>query len=289
MSTNKYKKYHCIAFRTFGIILLLLLTKNVLAQVDTNSDEAILSPNIDNINDLAQVDTNSDDVILSPNIDNIDDNVDNINTNIDNIVISPSILLAKIKPLLVTSNRINDKSLETSYGTGKVYIYKLPKTNPAVLVVQTSGAIDCDGQKTTQCNKNTDPWYQKDTSFHQSDGKPLNAAKLPFYVLPEIGNYFDYSKNNIKGGQLGAILYKNNMNYGVFGDECADNREIGEISYAMAASLGINPDPTNGGVESGVTFIIFTGTQNVVSPIESHSEADTMGNQAMTLLWSQLN
>jgi len=197
-------------------------------------------------------------------------------------------LLAKIQPLLVPANRINANTLVTSYGTGTEYIYKLPGTNPVVLVAQSSGAVDCDGQTTTQCNTATDPQYQSDTSFHQSNGAALNAATLPFYVLPVVGPYFDYTKNGIQGGQLGAIIYNNNMNYGVFGDECAVNNEIGEISYAMASSLGINPDPAVGGTTSGVTFIIFTGTGNVVSPIESHTQATTMGNGALATLWAQL-
>jgi hypothetical protein len=197
-------------------------------------------------------------------------------------------LLAKIQPLLVPANRINANTLVTSYGTGAEYIYKLPGTNPAVLVAQSSGAVDCDGQKTAQCSTATDQFYQSDTSFHQSNGAPLNAATLPFYVLPVVGPYFDYTKNGIQGGQLGAIIYNNNMNYGVFGDECAVNNEIGEISYAMASSLGINPDPAVGGTTSGVTFIIFTGTGNVVSPIESHTQATTMGSGALATLWAQL-
>ena len=44
----------------------------------------------------------------------------------------------------------------------------------------TSGMnVDCDGQRTTQCNEKTDCCFQNDTSFHQSDGKPLSAAALP--------------------------------------------------------------------------------------------------------------
>jgi hypothetical protein len=202
---------------------------------------------------------------------------------------TPAELLAKIQPLLVPANRINPNTpLKTSYGTGTIYVYKLPGTNPPVLVVQTSGAVDCDGQTTTKCNIHTDPAYQNDTSFHQSDGKPLNAATLPFYVLPVVGPYFDYTKNGIQGGQLGAIIYNNNMNYGVFGDEDANNRHIGEVSYAMAASIGIDPDPSTGGIESGVTFIIFTGSGYVVSPIESRLQAVTMGDTALAILWSQL-
>jgi hypothetical protein len=51
---------------------------------------------------------------------------------------------------------------------------------------------------------------------------------------------------------------------------------IGEASYATANDLGINPDPSNGGTDSGVTYIVFQGSQRV-SPIESHSAAITLG------------
>ena len=117
---------------------------------------------------------------------------------------------------------------------------------------------------------------------------PLNAATLPYYVLPKKGQYFDYSVNGIHGGQLGSVLYSNNMNYGVFGDEDGTPNQIGEMSYAMASSLGIDPDPANGGVDSGVTYIIFTCSGSVVSPIEDQSQAVSMGNAAMTTLLNQL-
>lgn len=205
---------------------------------------------------------------------------------------TPTEILAKIQPLLIPANRINPNTplYDSQDKTGQIYIYKLPGTNPVVLVFQSSGAIDCDGQKTTLCNINTDPWYQSETSFTQSDGKYLNAATLPWYVLPAAGSsYFDYTKNNIGGGQLGLVMYDNNMNYGVFGDENGDRQSIGEISYAMASSLGINPDPHYGGVSCcGVTFIVFTGSGNIVSPIESHDQAVTIGNTAMNKLWTQL-
>ena len=83
--------------------------------------------------------------------------------------ITPAAILAKIQPLLTNENRVNpNTSLVTTQGKrGPIYIYKLPGTDPLVLVAQSSGAIDCDGQTTTQCNPNTDPGYQPQTSFEQ--------------------------------------------------------------------------------------------------------------------------
>ena len=44
--------------------------------------------------------------------------------------------------------------------------------------------IDCDGIRTTQCNENTDCCFQPDTAFHTSTDQPLNAAQLPYVVVP---------------------------------------------------------------------------------------------------------
>lgn len=45
----------------------------------------------------------------------------------------------------------------------------------------------------------------------------------------------------------------------------------------MAESLGIDPDPSTGGVGSGVTYIAFTGEGANVSPREDHAEAVRVG------------
>jgi hypothetical protein len=136
--------------------------------------------------------------------------------------------------------------------------------------------IDCDGQTTTQCNGNVDPSYFNDTSFQQSDDKPLDAAKLPYVVVPLPSSRFDYGASEIKPGASAIVLYKGQVAYGVFGDE-GPQEIIGEASYAMAKSLGIDPDPATGGIESGVTFILSTGDGAVVSPIEDHAAAVTKG------------
>ncbi|MFZ3166345.1 MAG: SpoIID/LytB domain-containing protein [Candidatus Methanoperedens sp.] len=198
--------------------------------------------------------------------------------------------LAKIQPYLIPENRVNPNTpLCKSFGGAcDIYVYKIPGTNPAALVVTASAAVDCDGIRTTTCNENTDDGYQYGTSFETSTGQPLDASTLPWYVLPDHGNYFNYANNGIRGGQLGLVMYGDKQNYGIFGDENANTRKIGEVSYAMAKSLGINPDPSNGGAASGVWYIIFTGSGNVVSPIEDHSKAVTMGNTAMNTLLNQL-
>jgi Fungal chitosanase of glycosyl hydrolase group 75/Carbohydrate binding module (family 6) len=143
-----------------------------------------------------------------------------------------------------------------------------------VAVCQKTGAvfwkadmdIDCDGVRTTQCNENTDCCFQNDTACHTSTGSPLNSAQLPYVVVP---------KYQIGCGTVIAVIYNNKLEYAVMGDTGPSNI-IGEASYSTASALGIDPDPSTGGVDSGVTYIVFQGSQRV-SPIESHTAAVTLG------------
>ncbi|MFF1640860.1 glycoside hydrolase family 75 protein [Streptomyces sp. NPDC058246] len=136
--------------------------------------------------------------------------------------------------------------------------------------------IDCDGQRTTNCNENRDPWYQNDTAFHQSDDKPLKAESLPYVVVPSSSSIWNYSSAGIKGGGVVAVIYNNKVEYAVVGDT-GPTKIIGEASYATAKALGIDPDPATGGTDSGVTYILFKNSK--VSPIESHSAAVSLGDQ----------
>jgi len=136
--------------------------------------------------------------------------------------------------------------------------------------------IDCDGQRTSRCNENTDPWYQDDTAFHQSDGRPLRADSLPYVVVPSSSGIWNYAGAGIKGGGVVAVIHGNKVQYAVVGDT-GPTKIIGEASYATAQALGINPDPANGGADSGVTYILFKNSQ--VSPIESHSAAVSLGER----------
>jgi hypothetical protein len=134
--------------------------------------------------------------------------------------------------------------------------------------------IDCDGQRTSKCNENTDPWYQDDTAFHQSNGKPLKADSLPYVVVPSSSSIWNYSGAGIKGGGVVAVIYNNKVEYAVVGDT-GPTKIIGEASYATARDLGINPDPSNGGTDGPVTYICFKNSK--VSPIESNSKATSVG------------
>jgi hypothetical protein len=135
--------------------------------------------------------------------------------------------------------------------------------------------IDCDGQVTAKCNGSTDPWFQDDTAFHQSNGQALRADSLPYVVVPSTSSIWKYTSSGIKGGGVVAVIYNGKVEYAVVGDT-GPTQIIGEASYATASALGIDPDPETGGTDSGVTYILFKNSQ--VSPIESHSAAVSLGD-----------
>lgn len=136
--------------------------------------------------------------------------------------------------------------------------------------------IDCDGVVTMVCNKNTDPSFLPGTAL-EPGGKPLNAERTRYMVIPQGTIAFNYGTHNIKLGAVVAIIYKGKLTYAVFGDTGPENI-IGEASYATAKALGIDPDPATGGAESSVTYIVFKGTK-VANP-RSNSSIASAGKAA---------
>lgn len=144
--------------------------------------------------------------------------------------------------------------------------------------------IDCDGQQTPKCNRNTDPYWQNATAFPQSDGRPLNAEKLPFIVLPLASTTWNYRNSGITGGTVAAAVHKDKVVYGVVGD-LGPKAIIGEASYRMAQLLGINPHPSTGGISGAVVdYIVFPGVK--ATPIQDNAAAVRLGQQAATALVS---
>ena len=136
--------------------------------------------------------------------------------------------------------------------------------------------VDCDGVVTAHCNEKTDRNFQPRTAL-EPGGKPLNAETTRYVVIPKNSSIFNFGKNDIRLGTVVAIIYKGVLTYAVVGD-IGPKAIIGEASYATAQALGINPDPKNGGVESGVTYIVFKGTR-VANP-GSNDSIDTAGQAA---------
>lgn len=138
--------------------------------------------------------------------------------------------------------------------------------------------IDCDGKMTEQCNPSTDPAYQDQTAAVDSSGDPLDAAALPFVVIPGRSERFDFRDAGLAMGSVVAVIFEDQVEYGVLGD-VGPREIIGEASYRMAELLGIDPDPSTGGTEAGVSYIAFTGDDAVVDVIEDHAMAVALGTQ----------
>ncbi len=133
--------------------------------------------------------------------------------------------------------------------------------------------IDCDGRAAGGC-PGDDPTYLPDTAFHNLNDQPLAAAITPYVVIP---NDFKISGlDTTNGGNVTAVIFNGLVQYAVFGDT-GPNDIIGEASFATAQKLGINPDPANGGVDSGVAYITFIGSGTRPSNIEDQTATKNLG------------
>ena len=138
--------------------------------------------------------------------------------------------------------------------------------------------IDCDGKSSVVCNASTDPSFQAQTAATDSKGLPLDAAKLPFLVVPGVSSRWSYKSSGIAMGSVGAVIYKDKVEIGIVGD-VGPSSILGEASYAMAEHLGIDPNPKIGGTSSEVVYVVFTGPSSIVKTKEDHAEAVALGKQ----------
>jgi hypothetical protein len=133
--------------------------------------------------------------------------------------------------------------------------------------------IDCDGPADTcqpQHCPSDDPSNQSQTSFTDAQGHFLSAGLTPYVVIPNDFTYPGLDTTN--GGNVIAVLYKDQLEFAVFGDT-GPNTIIGEAAYATANALGIDPDPATGGTQGPVTYIVFTGSG--VAPADLSNPLET--------------
>jgi len=145
--------------------------------------------------------------------------------------------------------------------------------------------VDCDGIQTPPCN--TDNTGQPQTSVQSNDipGGDVDPTKLPYFVMP-LGNPETewYTAYGVDLGQVGAVIYKGQVIYGVFADQAGGNF-IGEASYKMCSLfIGANNcDPNNGGIDPlDVTYVTFSGTTPRVSGADflDHDKQTALGEAA---------
>ena len=147
---------------------------------------------------------------------------------------------------------------------------------PAAVAWKSDLDVDCDGKTTAKCNLTTDPDYLDQTAATDSNGDPLDAAALPYVVIPSISSRFNFRTAGLDLGSVVAVIFNDRVEYGVLGDT-GPTAIIGEASYRMAELLGIDPDPSTGGADGGAAYIAFTGTAAEVGVIEDHDAAVTLG------------
>jgi hypothetical protein len=148
--------------------------------------------------------------------------------------------------------------------------------------------IDCDGIQTTHCpgtGADKDCCWQNQTSFYGPNSaenmetpplKSLAAENTPYVVIPQDVSFPGLDQQ--KGGNIIAVIYNNQLEFAVFGDQ-GPTTLIGEASYRTAAGVGINPSPARGGAPGGVTYIVFVGDGSQPVDMENLAEVQALGTK----------
>jgi hypothetical protein len=86
----------------------------------------------------------------------------------------------------------------------------------------------------------------------------VNAAKIPYVVLPPVG-----LKHARPGDFATVVNLKNGKIAGaIVADESAPELKLGEGSIALADALGIDSNPRYGGSDGGVAYVIYPDSGN---------------------------
>lgn len=114
-------------------------------------------------------------------------------------------------------------------------------------------------------NPEHDPCHQDDTTLHGPDGRPLNAYKVPFIVVPPL------ICEQTKGVVLGSMAFVRNITTGqttpaVVGD-IGPRHKIGEISPACAKRVGLHITAFSGEERHIVHYRILVGKPAMVDGV----------------------
>jgi hypothetical protein len=154
-------------------------------------------------------------------------------------------------------------------------------TLPGAVWWTSAMSIACDGGQGSICKSSAG--YSPSTAGTDSMGQPLDASTLPFVVVPQGSNGFDYVSAGLTFGSVSAVIYEGRLVYAIVGD-VGDKGIVGEGSFALASALKIDPNPQTGGVSGGVTYILFTGPGAVVAKNEDSGEASALGAELAAML-----
>lgn len=130
------------------------------------------------------------------------------------------------------------------------------------LQLDTDGAPELSG----------DPTQQSDTSLHTRDGRPINANRVPYFVLPLPTSW--PRQFSIGLGDLSAVIFGGRLAFAVFAD-FGPRTKIGEGSVELFRRLGEERVRPNGtvrdiGMGPGIITIVFPGS---ATPADRENEA----------------
>jgi hypothetical protein len=197
---------------------------------------------------------------------------------------TPAQVLAGVQANMTTANKVNSKPhINTMTRAQNVNVYQVA---PGVYAYTSGMAIDTDGS-----DSDPDPDHQGQTTWTDSSGKYLGAHHVPFYVLGDDCwdrkspcPHFFYQEHNMTGRQFALMFYNGQVIGAIFGDTQTandqttsdnDSRELGEASVKAAQLLGIPSSGTTGGVDNGVTVVMFSGPSWVVNGTNANLNANT--------------
>ena len=196
---------------------------------------------------------------------------------------TPAQVLAGVQANMTTANKVNSKPhINTMTRAQNVSVYQV---SSGVYAYTSSMAIDTDGS-----DPDPDPDHQGETTWQDSNGKALGAHHVPFYVLGDDCwdrkspcPHFFYKEHNMTGRQFALMFYNGKCIGSIFGDTQTandqttsdnDSRELGEASVKAAQLLGIPSSGTTGGVDNGVTVVMFSGPSWVVNGTNANLNAN---------------
>jgi hypothetical protein len=201
---------------------------------------------------------------------------------------TPDQVLAGVAANMTPSKKVNSEPHRNSQTHElNVNVYEVAD---GYFAYTSSMAIDTDGS-----DPDPDPDHQNQTAWQDDNGDQLGAHHVPYYVLGDVCpdgqspcRWFYYSEHSITGLQFGLIFYNGLCIGAVFGDTQGppggDARELGEASVKSANLLGIPSSGTAGGVDNGVTVVVFSGPEWVVPGTNS-----SLNDNAQALMQKALN
>jgi hypothetical protein len=201
-------------------------------------------------------------------------------------------VLAGVNKNMTAAKQVNTKPhINTMTRDQNVNVYQVAT---GVYAYSSSLAVDDDGS-----DPDSDPDHQDQTTFQDSNGAQLAAHHVPFYVLGDDCwdrtspcPHFFYKEHGISGRQFALMFYKSKCIGAIFGDTQTgnsqttsdnDSRELGEASVESAALLGIPSSGTTGGVDNGVTVVIFSGSSWVVNGTNANLNANAQAEVTKAL------